>query len=394
MSFGVAGADERCGGARRVARALVGLLLVLGGCNLFAPKGSEATRVLWRRDLVPAQEVGWQGTPTADTARTFIETDSGVAALEPRTGRVVWSRGLWPSRPPISRNLVDHDGVIYVALHGSVFAIAATDGATRWTSDLSGLAPRGGADWIAADDHSLYLVLYDRPAVVALSALDGHLQWTAPLVADTGFGGIASGVTAAGDTVYLTGARWLAVNGWRQRAIVVAVDGATGRELLRYEQADSNSGAGFGVSVSGRTLLFSDLLSGSVVAVDRFAGRQQWRSYGDPRGFGPSRPPIIHGDTAYVASNDRYVYALDLATGRTLWRTLTGGSISHFALCGRYLVANDQAVVFVDRATHAVAAHELGADSREPGFPTSGFAVSGDVAVVTGTSSAWGIDCR
>lgn len=381
---------------RRASRAPAAavLALLLAGCNLFGPKASDATRVLWRRDLVPGQEAAsWQGTPATDGRNVFVETDSGVAALDPRSGRVLWSRGLWPSRAPISRNLVYASGTVYVALHGSVFALAAADGTTRWTADLSSIAPLGGADWLAADDRSLYLVLYDHPVVVSLAASDGRTQWTVPVVADSGFGGIASGVTAAGDTVYLAGSRWLAVNGWRQRAVVVGVERATGRELLRYEQADSSSGAGFGVSVAGSTLLFSDLLSGSVVAVDRFAGRQLWRSFGDPRGFGPSRPPAVLGDTAFVGSNDRYVYALELSTGRTLWRALTGASISHFALCGRYLVANNQSVVFVDRATHRVVAHELGAESRQPGFPTSGFAVAADAAVVTGSAAVWGIDC-
>ena len=127
--------------------------------------------------------------------------------------------------------------------------------------------------------------------------------------------------------------------------------------------------------------------------MNRFTSVKAWEFQGDAVYFGPDYAPVIVGDTAFVASNDRNVYAINRHTGALFWKVRTRSSISSFALCGRFILTNNMAIGFVDRATHKVAGYYVAPGGDEPGFTTSGFAVFGNRAVVTGATSAYGLDC-
>lgn len=61
--------------------------------------------------------------------------------------------------------------------------------------------------------------------------------------------------------------------------------------------------------------------------------------------FGPFTSPVVIGETAYVASADTYVYAIDAQSGTVRWRTHNPGGHFNFAVDGNRLFAlSDEAV--------------------------------------------------
>ena len=73
--------------------------------------------------------------------------------------------------------------------------------------------------------------------------------------------------------------------------------------------------------VSGRMLLVASMVNDSLTAYDTRSGRKQWRFYAD----GPLRlAPAAHDGNVYAASDDGYLYCLDVQTGDLKWKFLGG----------------------------------------------------------------------
>ncbi len=73
--------------------------------------------------------------------------------------------------------------------------------------------------------------------------------------------------------------------------------------------------------VSGQTLLYPCSATDCLIACDTRTGNERWRFYAE----GPIRfAPVATSDNVYVASDDGYLYCLDLLTGTSLWKRLGG----------------------------------------------------------------------
>jgi len=365
--------------------ALLCVLVLTGSCDLLGPGDKPPNRVLWE---VSVDSAGWFGQPADDGVQVFVEADSGIIALNPLTGARNWYANLHIARGPGAWNIVCRDGAVYMIDRYTIFALNASDGAVRW--QVTPVARPDGA-YIAVDDRSVYLGTRDED-IVALDRATGAERWSTSFVAEWPNGGVVIGFGVSGDTLYAAGAEDLTFG--KERAVVRAYDRITGTQIAEYQSADSASSAGRQVTVAGNALLVSDLYGGSFIAIDRFTMRETWRVVGDPYSFGPNQEPVVSGDTVFVGSADRYVYAADLQTGALYWKTFTGGSIDHFALCGNFVLANLFTVAVINRRTHKLESYQIDPDGSSSRFPTSGFAVVGDVAVVEGTRSIYGISCR
>ena len=398
--LGKAAVDNRSRSRRTPAAApgrvalLAGLVALAGGasCSDVAGGSGDVGRVAWRARLTDRHTVvGWHGVPATDGHGFFFASDSGITALEARTGRLSWSARLGdPLRDGAEEGrLVARGGKLYASVRGALYALDAATGAVRWRVDTP---PVFGDAEIDADDGAVYAAV-GKATVAAFDPAGGGALWTTDVGADWD-GGAIVGITASRDTVYVAAVRAIAPARGFRRGALFALDRASGRLLWSWWGPDSTS-AGAAPTVAGRLLLASDQVGGSFFAVDRFTVREVWRVVGDRASFGPSQAPVVGGDTAFVGSNDRSVYAVDLATGRVRWSVRSGSSIHHFALCGPLLLVNNQTIALVDRRAHGVVTELTSPESeRTEGIPSSGFAVSGDTAFVAGSQLALAIRCR
>ena len=372
---------------RRRNLTLLCLLVLTGSCDLLGPGDKPPNRVLWEVSVASA---GWAGQPADDGVQVFVEADSGVISFDPQTGAKNWYANLHVAGMPGAWNIVYRDGAVYMVDRATIFALNANDGTVRWR--VTPVARPDGA-YIAVDGRSLYLGTRDE-VIVALDIATGAEQWSTPFLAGLPNGGVIVGFAVSGDTLYAAGAEYLPAGEYQKRSIVRAYQSTTGTLSGEYKSTDSSSSAGRRPNVVGDLLLLSDLVGGSFFAVDRFTMALKWRVFGDPSSFGPTQAPIVLGDTVFVGSADRFAYAANLQTGQLYWKTFTRASILPFALCGDLFLGNNQAVVVINRRTHKLESYQIDPDGSSSRFPTSGFAVVGDVAVVEGTQSIYGISCR
>ncbi len=239
----------------------------------------------------------------ADSERLyFASRDKNLYALDTRSGREIWrvaAGDLMTATPALHRDLV-----IFAAFDGKVRAVAARDGAPRWTYDAK-LAVAG--DVVVAGDRVLVgSRTYD---LIALDAKTGkelwkHYYWfswieSPPVVRD---GVIYTGSSDATNVYALDLAdgslQWKsAVPGWSWQRTAVSQDLVVA----------GTAGAG---DYPGRR-------AGSLVALDRATGAVRW-IYLDPPtketvaakkswGFGAS--PVIADGVVYAADLEGKVFA-------------------------------------------------------------------------------------
>lgn len=368
--------------------------LVVVACKEREPpkRASSEIAPLWRVVLHPTNDyIGWHGIPGTDGRRFYIETDTGVRALDAATGATAWDVKLFEEHGgTASMNVLVAGGGVYLAEPSAVYALSAVDGALCWRVSLPDTV-RSSLSHLAADDRALYASARDG-TTYALALATGATLWRAPLPAEWRYGGTSVGHAVSGDTVYVAGYHTLDVTTGVRTGLVRALDRATGRELWRWEAPGSHSTAGAWPVVAGDRLLLSDYYGESFFALDRTNGAHLWRDRTDPMYLGAPEPPRVSGDTAFVGANDTYLYAVDVRDGHTLWKAKTFASIFQIALCNHVVLANNTSIVAADRATGRLvepgATEPVEEDQMPHGFPTSGFAVAGDVAFVVGNQEA------
>jgi outer membrane protein assembly factor BamB len=85
------------------------------------------------------------------------------------------------------------------------------------------------------------------------------------------------------------------------------------------------------------------------------------------------------------------VYAVELETGRVLWKTKTRASNHSFAVCGDRIFVNWLGLSVLDRRTGRTLYQS---DEEATEYPTSGFAVDGSRVFVLGNRAAYAYRCR
>lgn len=240
--------------------------------------------------------------------------DSNFYALDPATGAVRWKYAVSPlTIIDTGVAAISPEGVIYFgASNGSVYALKdeGAEPSLKWSSSLGG--PITNAPTIAADG-TLYVRIERgtttanaQSQLVALAPADGTVLWRYNLGAEASYAPPSIG---ADGTVFVAGGD----------GALHAVTPAGGRRW-RFV-ADNQIYTAPALDAAGN--LFIASLSGTVYSLTP-EGTQRWRA--SAGGFVTSSLALANG-TAYFASYDKRLYALDMATGQTRWTYLIGDEV-------------------------------------------------------------------
>jgi outer membrane protein assembly factor BamB len=297
------------------------------------PPRPEAT-MRWRRKVLTIRNDS--GYPDLySTGGVVLAAHAGsrdVRAVDPRTGRILWSRVA--EEGPVDEVTVGDD-VVFLAedqQDSSVFrAVDPTTGRTRWTHRL----PLDFA-WGAAGAGSV-ICLAVGEVVTALDAKDGHVRWSARA---TGMS-----ITARAGLVVTAG-----------DSVLAGLDAASGRKKWTYEvkpaplsaligeglvftrdtygtvyavHADDGTAAWkkpidyrSSVQEVGNGMVYVDEADGHVRALRADTGEPVWSrrlGQGEEKPYGESYTLGLSAGTLWVGSTDQTVYALDAVDGRVLW---------------------------------------------------------------------------
>ncbi|HEU0013599.1 MAG TPA: PQQ-binding-like beta-propeller repeat protein [Longimicrobium sp.] len=364
--------------------ALAFVLVAFVACGDVTGAGrGKAPEVIWRTPLAVRYSTSDQ-TPAADGERLYAIA-GGMVTFSAHTGEIVWTYSLDRYIPS---NAVLRNGRVFAA-ENIAFALDAETGAELWRFTPDEQASHGES---TADEHAFYFGTWSH-RVYALDQATGALLWSTDIGPDWQYTGIVKGVSVSGDTVYAAAREYTAANGYISNGWIVALDRTTGRELWRYRSGNGSQlrSVSSALTVAGRLLLASDLHGSSFFAVDRFTGQEVWRVESAPGFVGPVQAPVAVGDVAYLASNDEYVYAVELQTGRIIWKTHTPASNNAFVVCDDQIFVTWLGLSVLDRRTGRVL-YQSPVDQHD--FPTSRFARHGDRVYVLGSAAAYAYRCK
>lgn len=370
----------RFGAPATVLCSLLGLLT--GGCNDLTGIGrSSAPEILWRTELDPRDQVSDE-MPATDGIRVYAVTGS-VSAWDAGTGALLWRHRLSKTVP---RNVVVSNQRV-LGVEAIAFALDAATGRELWRF----VPESSGAFGQSAVDERAFYFGTEEHRIHALDQATGTVLWSTDVGPDWQYDGTVRGVSVSGDTLYAAVVQYNAQNGYVSTGWIFALDKTTGRILWSYRNGDGRDRRSVfrSPTIAGRLLLASDLFAGAFFAVDRFTGKEVWRITGPADRPGPAHAPIVVDQTAYVASNDFHVYAVDLESGRVLWKTSTGSSNHDFTVCGNRIFVGHLALTVLDRRTGKV----IHRRAHDTDFPTSGFTTWDDRVFFFGSKAAYAYIC-
>lgn len=374
------------------------LVSAVAACGDSAPDaGSHSSRVLWRLPFAPNELFSWGGVPAVRDGRAYWKTMNGLLALDMISGERRWTTPL-PIRSLQAPNVLWHDGLLAIADWWGVTVADAETGTVVWTAADT---TRRHDTFLDARDGTLFHFLTSDsnrpgPYLGVLKAVDlrtGTPRWEQVLLRHETFSVLPQGVVIEGDAVYAVGSRSLSASGHLKTIFVSALRRIDGALLWHAELPGEFHAASTNATIFGSLLLLGDGFGSGFLALDRTDGHEVWRLSGESGFYGPTYAPLVRDGIGYGVSSDRHAYAFDAATGRQLWTTKLPASAHQLALCGRFLLVENQAVMLLDRTSGAIVDSLLtNPDGSE--IPSSGFAVSDRIAAISTDREIVGFSCE
>jgi outer membrane protein assembly factor BamB len=344
--------------------------------------GPGGLQVLFK---VPVERADNAFVPATDGQRLYADVDRRIEAFDLSNGAKLWSYQR-PLGGPSS--LVARNGRLFFAGDTAVALDAAT-GRELWRYPLDSPAGLGESD---GDADAYYVGTHDH-RVYAFRAADGGLLWSRDLGPDWPFGGVVRGMTVSGDTVYAAVEHNTGVNGYIGTGDIFALDRRTGAVLWVNRNGD---GTGLDIyqsagRVAGRLLLLNADWQGEYIALDRFTNSVVWRVPGGDSYFTMDEAPEVAGQRVYVAGHDLHAMALDLASGRVVWRTQVRSGANNVAPCGDRLLVQDLGLSVIDLSDGRFLGQ--GYDSSVNDALHTDFVVVGNRAYVFGRKHLYAFEC-
>lgn len=259
----------------------------------------------------------------AGDAVFFASDDGVVQAVDRASGAGRWGITF---DAPIQRGPVAADGRLYViAGSGAPMALDPATGRTIWTSAKA----YQNASEVASDGTLLYFGTGDG-SLVAMDASSGAERWTLKPSAST---------TAVHSPAVANGRVYVGTVGGGY----VAVDAATHTVIWTGDTGSDSTGTaavGGGLAFIGTAI---DVPTGHLRAFDTQTGQLRWTADQPLLQF-----PTITNETAYSATQEGLVAALDLATGKARWTVQLHGKVRPMAVAGSilYLAADAEEKVY------------------------------------------------
>ena len=226
---------------------------------------------------------------------------------------------------------------------GRVFGLDSADGSRKWVFDrgLPTLSVRGNSSPVGAN--GLAYIGYDDGSIVALRQEDGLRVWEQAVAEADGRTELERMADVDGEMI-VDGDQMYAVSVHDK---VMALSAGNGQPVWTHDV-----GSYAGVAVAGDKLLVSDK-AGNVWALDRATGNSLWKQ--DALGNRQLTSPVLQGEYVVVGDLEGYLHWLKTDTGEIAGRQRVEGA----ALRGTPQVSAD-GVLYAISNEGKLAAYKLG----------------------------------
>jgi outer membrane protein assembly factor BamB len=267
-----------------------------------------------------------------------------LLALRASDGHVAWKFGDWTVTSPLpsgngtygfiaspsAPTLADRTLYATVSLdHAEAYALAATDGSTRWHVTFPGCLNLVGSGYppLVADG-VLYVAVSGHDCapsgwVYALRASDGAVLWRTPFER-----AVLPTVALTDGALLVTSSTYPAVD---EQAFLTALRASDGARLWRVSLSDSP----YYLAAEDGIALISE--HEQLEALRASDGTRLWIT---PANHYTNELPVIANGLVYVSGHDGYLYALRLQDGTIQWRFAAGTSSGVFAASVPAVVEN------------------------------------------------------
>jgi outer membrane protein assembly factor BamB len=236
-------------------------------------------RVIWKKDIPSRTE----SSPFVRNGRVYFGSEDGtVYALNAKNGRTIWTYG---ASGAVKAALAYADGKLYFGVYGgNAYAIRASNGREVWSTSTAGLSLGRSGNFYSTPAVAFGRVYMGNTdgRVYSFAASSGETAWTKSTGSYVYSGPAAAPVRGRGPTVF--------IGSYTGR--FYALDARSGAERWSFQSPGRISGA---ASVIGGIVYFANLETRETHALDVRTGRELYRH--DGGGFAP---PISDGKTLYL----------------------------------------------------------------------------------------------
>ncbi len=295
--------------------------------------------------------------PVFGYEKIFVASrDGDVKALDPETGKVIWTNDLEGDNPArLSGGLTASYGKLFFGSeNGFVVALDVENGEELWRAEVTGevLAK-------PATDNNYVIVNTSRGMLTALDAATGEEVWAISTeVPNLTLRGDSTPSTASG------GVFWGTANGRLAAAVISrgqliwqqpvgTPKGAT--EIDRLVDVDSSP-----IIIGG--MLYTIGINGQLTAIDLRSGSPSWK-----RNYSSALDMSSDGSRIYLVTDKDYMVAVDARSGTELWtnKLLENRLLTSPSIIDDYIVVGDAEgyLHWLDKSTGEFVAQQLVNDS-------------------------------
>ena len=279
--------------------------------------------------------------PVASEKLLHFCTSQGEVVTVDLAGKKIWSKQI--TRTSVNDTVEQParvDGpvscfestLLLGTMAGVVYALDATTGDIKWQHDI-GSAILGAVTYLPAalparPNARVFVIGQDDGALHCLAFEDGAPIWKSEPIDR------CDGSPAAGDGIITFGSCASALH------VINAVDGV----IMKNVPVGEDSQIASGVAVRG-TSIFSGSHSGHLIHADLAAGKIVWAN--DDSDAEVFTTPAVSADRVVYGSMDDFVYCLDRATGKQLWKFDTNGLPTSAVIAGAKVVFSADGTLYM-----------------------------------------------
>jgi outer membrane protein assembly factor BamB len=326
----------------------------------------------------PPLSAGWRYATGKDVALSpavlapgaaVFETSGEVVAVDPTTGRRLWSTSRVPG--PVAPVAVDPamDGGLVVYTEGgiggsaTVVAMALSDRQIRWAFTL----PRASAGGPTIAAGTVFVGTSDG-SVFAIDEESGGQRWRARTD-----GAVLAPPAVSGGRVFAA-----SVLGQDSASHLYAWDAQSGKVAWDVAQRQGTAGTSAVTASGGRVYVG---MGGVVQALDASTGKLSWSRSGSPSGgstFSPASAPAVVDGSVYVLDAGGHLSRFEASSGDRVWDFLFDASANRSSA----LVAGGAVYAGLDDGTIGAVAIQSGNEvwrSKPEHGPVGPFAPAGEL---------------